>query len=89
LGAKNTPALNQTNLGLIIVKKEVAMLCSLATDVNDSTLQTISSLEKGLGKTLLIFKCHDLKPSALTNKELSKVQDAEKKLGVSLVAVED
>lgn len=89
MGAKNTPALNQTNLGLIIAEKEVAMLCSLATDVNDSTLQTITNLEKGLGKTLLAFKCHDLKPSILTKDELSKVQDAEKKLGVSLVAVED
>ena len=89
MGAKNTPALNQTDIGLIIAKKEVAMLCSLATDVNDSSLQTITSLEKGLGKTVLAFKCHDLKPSTLTNDELSKVQDAEKKLGISLVAVED
>lgn len=64
------------------------MLCSIATNIDASTLQTIGDLEKGLGKTLLAFKCHDLKPSMLSAEELSKVQDVEKKLGVSLVAVE-
>ena len=64
------------------------MLCSIATNIDASALQTISDLEKGLGKTLLAFKCHDLKPSMLSAEELSKVQDVEKKLGISLVAVE-
>lgn len=64
------------------------MLCSITTDVNESTLQAINDLEKGLGKTLLAFSCHELKPSALNAEELSKVQEVEKKLGVSLVAVE-
>lgn len=64
------------------------MLCSLATNVNESTLKTIGDLEKGLGKTLLAFSCHDLKPSALSAEELSKIQEVEKQLGVSLVAVE-
>lgn len=64
------------------------MLCSLATNVNESTLKTIHDLEKGLGKTLLAFNCHDLKPSTLSEEELNKVQEVEKKLGVSLVAVE-
>ena len=65
------------------------MLCSISTNINDSTLQTIIDLEKKLGKTLLAFNCHDLKPSILTNDELNEVQDAEKKMGVSLVAVEN
>lgn len=64
------------------------MLCSIATNVNESTLQAINDLEKGLGKTLLAFSCHELKPSALNAEELGKVQEVEKKLGVSLVAVE-
>jgi hypothetical protein len=64
------------------------MLCSIATNVNESTLQAINDLEKGLGKTILAFNCHDLKPSALSAEELSKVQEVEKNLGVSLVAVE-
>ena len=65
------------------------MLCSLSTNVNDSTLQAINDLEKKLGKTLLAFNCHDLKPSTLTDDELNEVQNAETKLGVSLVAVEN
>jgi hypothetical protein len=66
----------------------IAMLCSLTTDVNESNLRAINDLEKGLGKTLLAFSCHDLKPSTLSAEELSKVQEVEKQLGVSLVAVE-
>ena len=65
------------------------MLFSLATDMNDATLQTISDLENGLGKTLLAFKCHDLKPSSLTDDELIKIQEAEKEIGISLIAVGD
>lgn len=64
------------------------MLCTIATDINDDTLQAINNLEKDLGKNLLAFKCHDLKPSMLSSEELSKVEEIEKKLGVSLVAVE-
>jgi hypothetical protein len=64
------------------------MLCSIATNVNESTLKTITDIEKGLGKTLLAFSCHDLKPATLSADDLKKVQEVEKKLGVSLVAVE-
>jgi hypothetical protein len=64
------------------------MLCSLATSLNESTLKTITDTEKGLGKTLLAFSCHDLKPATLSADDLSKVQEVEKILGVSLVAVE-
>jgi hypothetical protein len=64
------------------------MLCSLANNVDSSVLKTITDLEKDLGKTLLAFACHDLKPSELNVDQLSKIQTVEKKLGVSLVAVE-
>jgi hypothetical protein len=64
------------------------MLCSLATNVNESTLNAITDLEKDLGKTLLAFNCHDLKPSSLSVDELQKVQKVEKDLGISIVAVE-
>ena len=63
-------------------------MCSIATNVNDATLQAITDLEKELGKTLLAFKCHDLKASELNAEELSKVQEVENSLGVSLVAVD-
>lgn len=64
------------------------MLCSIATQINESTLQTIRNLEKELGATLLAFRCHNLKPTALSNDKLQKVQEIESKLGISLVAVE-
>jgi hypothetical protein len=64
------------------------MLCSIANNVDSSALKTITDLEKDLGKTLLAFACHDMKPSALSADQLSKVQATEKKLGVSLVAVD-
>lgn len=64
------------------------MLCSLANNINESTLKTIQNLEKDLGKTLLAFACQDMKPSTLSNEQLQKVQEVEKKLGVSLVAVD-
>ncbi len=64
------------------------MICSLTNNIDEATLKTITDLEKSLGKTLLAFSCHSLTPSTLSADELQKVQDAEKKLGVSLVAVE-
>jgi len=64
------------------------MLCSLATKVTDETIATISDLEKDLGKTLLAFQCHNLKPSDLSEAELHRIRDVETKLGVSLVAVD-
>jgi hypothetical protein len=64
------------------------MICSLSNNVKDTTLKTITELEKELGKTLLAFSCHDLKASTLQADELKKIQEVENKLGVSLVAVE-
>lgn len=64
------------------------MLCSLSTNVTEATLQTITDLENDLGKTLLAFSCHDLKPSPLSADELRRIQETEARLGVSLVAVE-
>ena len=64
------------------------MLCSLATKVTDETVAAINTLEKDLGKTLLAFQCHNLKPSDLSEAELQRIKEVETKLGVSLVAVE-
>ena len=64
------------------------MLCSLATKVTDETMAAINALEKDLGKTLLAFQCHSLKPSDLSADELQRIKEVETKLGVSLVAVE-
>lgn len=58
------------------------MLCSLSTK-----LGAIKTLEKELGKTLLAFSCYPLKPAEISKDQLAKVQEVEKKLGISLVAV--
>jgi len=63
------------------------MLCSLSTKIKPETLHAIQSLEKELGKTLLAFSCHDLKPAELKHEELARIKEMENKLGLSLVAV--
>ena len=69
-------------------KEDSAMLCSLDTRVGESALKAINDLEKDLGKTLLAFRCHSLKPSSLNADQLVKLQAVENRLGVSLVAVD-
>jgi hypothetical protein len=64
------------------------MLCSLATKVSDETVAKINALEKDLGKTLLAFQCHNLKPSELSESELQRIRKIESELGISLVAVD-
>ena len=64
------------------------MLCSLATKVTGETIEIISALEKKLGKTLLAFQCHDLKPSELSEDQLQRLRETEAELGISLVAVD-
>ena len=62
------------------------MLCSLS-DLDSSKLTEIQSLEKELGKTLLSFSCHDIKPDEIQENDLERIKTLEQKLGVSLVAV--
>jgi hypothetical protein len=64
------------------------MICSIATKVNENGVDQIKHLEKELGRTLLAFRCHELKPSQLSAEELNKIQEVEKNLGVSLIAVD-
>ena len=62
------------------------MMCSLARLDNDR-LETVRSLEKELGKTILAYSCGDADPAQLKDDELNKIREAEKELGLSLVAV--
>ena len=64
------------------------MLCSIYTEMTPETYQKISALEKDLGKVLLAFRCHDMKPSELSDSELQKIREVETQLGLSLVAVD-
>ncbi len=52
------------------------------------THKQISALEQELGRTLLAFRCHNLKPSELSERELQKIKEVEANLGLSLVAVD-
>ncbi len=64
------------------------MLCSIDTEMTPDMYRKISTLEKDLGKILLAFRCHDLKPSELSASELEKIKEVERQLGISLVAVD-
>ncbi|RZB36518.1 MAG: hypothetical protein SRB2_02014 [Desulfobacteraceae bacterium Eth-SRB2] len=63
------------------------MLCSYSK-TESVDLEAIQGLEKALGKTLLAFSCQDIKPAELTDEDLAKISELEKKLGIVLVAVE-
>lgn len=65
------------------------MLYSIAANVSDDTLKAIGALEKETGKTFIAFSGLAVKPSALSVEEVSKIEEIEKKLGLSLVAVEN
>jgi hypothetical protein len=62
------------------------MMCGL-TRLDEGKLATIKSVEKNIGKTILAYECHDIKPAELSKDELAQLTETEKKLGVVLVAV--
>jgi len=62
------------------------MLCSLAS-LDKEKVEAIQAIEKKMGKTLLAFSCRDLKADVLKEDEIAQIKEAEKKLGLSLVAV--
>ena len=63
------------------------MLCSLS-HLDNSIIQQIQTLERELNQTLLAFSCHNLNPALVDADKLVKIQELEKKLGISLVAVQ-
>jgi hypothetical protein len=64
------------------------MLCSLSTKLGQQDLEHIKSLEKEVGKTILSFTCHEVKPASLNEDQINKIKNFESQIGVSLVAVE-
>ena len=62
------------------------MLCTFAS-LDGAKLEAVQSLEKKLGKTILAFSCKDISIVSLQEDEISKIKEAEKKLGLALVAV--
>jgi hypothetical protein len=69
-------------------KEEKNMICSLSNKLDENAINEIKSLENQLGKTILAFSCHDVKPDKLDENQLASIQSLENKLGLSLVAVE-
>lgn len=63
------------------------MLCSLSR-LSDYDLKEINQLETDLQKPVLAYSCHDIRPAQLSGEEIKKIQELEKRLGLSLVAVE-
>jgi hypothetical protein len=62
------------------------MLCALSK-LDEEKIESIKSTEKQIGKTLLAFSCYEAPPETLSAEELAAVKEAERKLGVVLVAV--
>lgn len=62
------------------------MLCSLS-HLDGQAVKQIQTLESELNQTLLAFSCHDINPTILDADKLTRIQDLEKKLGISLVAI--
>ncbi|MCG8567076.1 MAG: hypothetical protein MI747_18535 [Desulfobacterales bacterium] len=62
------------------------MLCSLS-QLTPQQMNEIQALETDLNLKVLAFSCHDAEPKTLDKDTLDKIQAVEKKLGVSLVAV--
>ncbi|MDA8404980.1 MAG: hypothetical protein M0Z56_12425 [Desulfobacteraceae bacterium] len=62
------------------------MICSLS-NLSEKDLNAIHQLEKEIDTPLLAFHCHDIKSAILEDDALAKLERLEKKLGVSLLAV--
>ncbi len=67
-------------------KEETTMMCALSR-LDEGKLAAVKSFEKQLGKTVLAYECHDIKPAELSKDEIAQLAETEKKLGVVLVAV--
>ena len=62
------------------------MICGLSENLSKDDLKALTVLEHELGKTILAFSCADVKPADMTEEQISKIKDVEKKLGKYLIA---
>jgi hypothetical protein len=60
------------------------MMCSFAS-LDKASLDVVKTLEKDTGRTVLAYDC--FVPEKISDDEVGKIQDAEKKLCRTLVAV--
>ena len=64
------------------------MYCTLS-GLNKQDIEQIQSLENELDQRLLAFSCHDIQPALVGVDHLTKIKNLEKKLGISLLAVQN
>ena len=64
------------------------MYCTLS-GLNKQDIEQVQSLENELDQRLLAFSCHDIQPALLDADKLNKIKQLEKKLGISLLAVQN
>jgi hypothetical protein len=62
------------------------MICSLS-NLSEKDLKAVNQLEAEINAPLLAFSCHEVSTAILTDDALAKVEALEKKLGISLLAV--
>jgi hypothetical protein len=63
------------------------MHCTLAK-IDDTSLDQIKNLEKKTGKVVLAYACQPAKAANLNPDEVKELQGLEKKLGMTLVALD-
>ncbi len=63
------------------------MFCGYSENLSKDDVNLLNNLEKEIGKTILAFSCQDFKPSDISQEQIAKIADVEKKIGAVLVAV--
>ena len=63
------------------------MICGFSGNLSKDDLNVLTGLEKELGKTIFALSCRDMVPVELSKEHIAKITDAEKRLGVVLVAL--
>ncbi len=59
----------------------------IGQSLSSSSKMRIHALEVDLNRPLLAFSCYDVKPTDVTEEELSRIKELERQLGLSLLAV--
>ncbi len=71
-----------------LIQEDRAMLSSLSK-LSPAELEEVRRLELELGKTLLSYSSYDVVADDLTDEDLVRVRQLEKRLGTSLVVVRE
>ncbi len=62
------------------------MYCTISNNLDKDTIKQLKKLENNLGVTLIAFECKNPEFAKLSDKDLKKVQEFEKKHDLSLLA---